>query len=149
MTEQKPKQAGAFVKPYPEAEASEPIGIVAETATAAYGTRMDTNWKPPARMIAGLAADDEVWSFVRANDLLPHLETAIQLVRKTFFNVGAMRLSYEPDPELPKFNSVVIWAKAPGTVEELFEQEKKYIHEFCETVPSEHRHQIGLLLGVA
>jgi len=136
-------------KPYPEADSSQPASKVAETASTAYVVRTDAKWRPPARTIAGLAADDEVWSFVRANDLLPHLETAIQLVRKTFFDVLEMRLSYELDPELPKFNSVVIWAKARGTVEELFELEKKYVRAFNEALPPEVRHQIGLFLGVA
>jgi hypothetical protein len=136
-------------QPYPDADSSEQIGKVSEIASAAYAVRTDAKWIPPAQTIAGLAADDEVWTFVKANDLLSHLETAIQLVRQTFFDVREMRLSYEPDPELPKFNSIVIWAKAPGTVEELFEQEKKYTREFVEAVPPDRRHQIGLFLGVA
>ena len=136
-------------KPYPEADSSQQAGKVSETASTAYATRTDAKWKPPARTIAGLAADDEVWAFVRANDLLPHLETAIQLVRKTFFDVREMRLSYELDPEIPKFNSIVIWVKAHGTVENLFEQEKKYVRAFNEAALPELRHQIGLFIGVA
>lgn len=140
--------SNATPKPYPEMDASQPMDKVAETVSTVYGVHSNINWKPPARTIAGLAADDEVWSFVRANDLLPHLETAIQLVRKNFLDVRDMRLSYEPDPELPKFNSVVIWAKAHGTVEALFEQEKKYVRAFNEALLPEIRHQIGLFLGV-
>jgi hypothetical protein len=135
-------------KPYPEADSSEQIGKVAETVSTAYAARADAKWKPPARTIAGLAADEEVWSFVKANDLLPHLETAIQLARKTFLNVREMWLAYLPDPELPKFNSVGIWVKAVGTPEELFEQYKKYVSLFTHDVPSEYRHQIGMLVGV-
>jgi len=135
-------------KPYPEADSPEQIGKVSETASAAYAVRTDAKWRPPAQTIAGLAADDEVWSFVKANDLLPHLETAIQLVRKNLAPVDEMRLSYELDPELPSFNSVVIWAKARGAVEEVFEQEKKYIREFVDAVPPDYRRQIGLFLGV-
>lgn len=136
-------------KSYSEVDSSQPFNKVSETVSTAYAARTDPKWKPPTRTIAGLAADDEVWAFVRANDLLQHLETAIQLVRQIFFDVREMRLSYEPDPELTSFNSIVIWAKAPGTVEELFEQEKKYTREFVEAVPPDRRHQIGLLLGVA
>jgi hypothetical protein len=43
----------------------------------------------------------------------------------------------------------VIWVKARGTVENLFEQEKKYVRAFNENIPPDFRHQIGLLLGVA
>jgi len=136
-------------KPYPEGDSSQQISKVSETASTAYAVRTDAKWKPPARTIAGLAADDEVWSFVKANDLLPHLETAIQLARKTFGEVREMWLSYEPDPELPRFNSIGIWVKAAGTPEELFEQYKKYVNLFTHDVPSEYRHQIGMLVGVA
>lgn len=138
-------------KPYPEADSarSDQIGKVAETATAAYGTRMDTNWKPPTRMIAGLAADDEVWSFVRANDLLPHLETAIQLTRKIFPTLRELTLAYEPDPELPFFNAIIIYARATGTVEALFEQETSYIRSFIRDIPYEQSHRIVMLLSVA
>ncbi len=136
-------------KPYPEAESSsEQIGKVAE-GVATYEVLSKPQWKAPLPTIAGLVADDEVWSFVKANDLLPHLETAIRLAQEKFFDVLKIWLSYEPDPELPKFNSIVIWVKVRGTVEELFEQEKKYIRAFNEAIPPDYRHQIGLLLGVA
>lgn len=149
MNQKNSQNSSSTPKPYPEADSSyQQVGKVSETASTAYAVRVDAKWGPPVRTIAGLAADDEVWSFVRTNDLFPYLETAIQLVRKTFLDVREMRLSYEPDPELPKFNSVVIWAKAPGTVEELFEQEKKYIRAFNEAISPEYRHQIGLFLGV-
>lgn len=136
-------------KPYPEADSSQQAGKVSETASTAYAVRTDVKWKPPARTIGGLVADDDVWTFVRANNLLLHLETAIQLVRANFSDVREIRLSYEPDPELPKFNSVVIWAKARGTVEELFEQEKKYIRAFNGVVPYENSYKIALLMSVA
>ncbi|MGH7596210.1 MAG: hypothetical protein ACREOI_07650 [bacterium] len=149
MSQETSAKPDSTAKPYPEAESSsEQIGKVAE-AVATYAVRSEPRWKAPSQKIAGLAANDEVWTFVKANDLLPHLETAIQLVRKTFLDVHEMWLSYEPDPEIPKFNSIGIWVKARGTVEVLFEQEKKYIRAFNEVVPSEHCHQISLLLGLA
>jgi hypothetical protein len=70
-------------------------------------------------------------------------------VRKIFLDVREMRLSFEADPELPKFNSVAIWAKARGTVEDLFEQEKKYIRTFSSVVPYESSYKIVLLVSVA
>lgn len=136
-------------KPYPEANPSEQIGKVSETASVAYATRAETKWKTPARTIAGLAADDEVWAFVRANDLLPHLETAVQLARKTFADLREIKLSYAPDPELPFFNCVTIDAKAKGTVEDVFAQDQNYTRVFVETIPSEKCHQITLLVSVA
>jgi len=149
MSQKNSQNSNSTPKPYPEADSSQQIGQVAETASTAYAVRTDAKWKPPARTIAGLAADDEVWAFVKVNDLLPHLETAIQLARGTFSDVREMWLSYEPDPEIPKFNSIGIWVKAAGTPEELFEQYKKYVNLFTHDVPSEYRHQIGILVGVA
>jgi hypothetical protein len=134
-------------KPYPEME-STPTGKVAEAAAATYAVRTTPKPKMPARTIAGLAADDEVWTFVKANNLLPHLETAIRLARKTFVDVREMRLSYEPDPEIPKFNSIVIWVKARGTVEDVFAQDQNYTRVFVEEIPLEKRHQINLLVSV-
>jgi hypothetical protein len=149
MAEKKSSKSKSAAKPYPEA-ANQPAGKVAEAA-ATHGVRATPKLKipAPARTIAGLVADDEVWTFVKANDLLPHLETAIRLTRETFIDIRKIWLSYEPDPELPQFNSIVIWVKAHGTVENLFEQEKKYVRAFNESIPPDFRHQIGLLLGVA
>jgi len=150
MNQKKSQNPNSTPKPYPEAESSsEQVGKVSETASTAYATRTDAKWKPPARTIAGLVADDEVWTFVKANDLLPHLETAIQLARKTFTDMREIKLSYDPDPELPFFNCVTINAKAKGTVEEVFAQDQNYTRIFVETLPSEKRHQISLLVSVA
>jgi len=60
-----------------------------------------------------------------------------------------MRLSYEPDPELPFFNSVAINVKARGTVEQVFEQEQNYTSAFVDAIPPEKRHQISLLVSIA
>ncbi|MDZ7359754.1 MAG: hypothetical protein ONB46_03365 [candidate division KSB1 bacterium] len=116
---------------------------------ATYTARSTPKPRAAARTIAGLAADDEVWAFVKANDLWPHLQTAILLVRETFFDVREMKLSYEPDPELPFFNSVVINVKSKGTVEKVFEQEQNYTRAFVEAISFEKRHQIGLLVSIA
>lgn len=135
-------------KPYPEVESTS-TGKVAETAVATYTVHPTPKLKMPARTIAGLSADDEVWAFVKTHHLLPHLETAIRLVRETFLDVREIWLSYEPDPEIPKFHSIGIWVKARGAVEAVFEEEKKYIRAFNEAIPFEYRHQISLLLSVA
>jgi len=149
MNQKKSQNSNSTPQPYPEADSSQPIGKVSETAVTAYAARTDAKWKPPARTIAGLAADEEVWSFVRTNDLLPHLETAIQLTRKTFPTLRELKLAYEPDPELPFFNAVVVYAKATGTVEALFEQETSYVRSFVRDIPHEQSHKIVMLLSVA
>jgi hypothetical protein len=146
MAEKKSSKSKSAAKPYPKA-AHQPAGKVAE-GVATYGV-LATQKPKAARTIAGLAADDEVWTFVKDNNLLPHLEKAIRLVREKFINVREMRLSYEPDPEIQKFNSIGIGVKVRGTVEEVFEQEKKYIRAFNETVPFQYSYQISLLVSVA
>jgi hypothetical protein len=146
MAEKKSSKSKSAAKPYPEA-APQPAGKVAE-AVATYGVHTTSKPRTSARTIAGLKADQEVWAFVKANNLLPHLEVSIRLARETFVDIRKIWLSYEPDPELPKFNSIVIWVKAHGTPQELFEQYKKYVSLFTNAVPSEHRHQIGMLVGV-
>jgi hypothetical protein len=137
-------------KPYPEADSSLQTGKVAETASTAYATRTDTiKWRPSTRTIVGLAADDEVWAFVKANNLLPSLETAIRLVREIFPNLQEMKLAYEQDPELSFLDAVVVYAKAVGTVESLFDQETRYVRAFGRNIPYEDSHKIVMLLGVA
>jgi hypothetical protein len=74
-------------KPYSETESSsQQIGKVAE-AVATYAVRSTPKPRAAVRTIAGLAADDEVWAFVKANNLLPHLETAISLAQKAFLKL--------------------------------------------------------------
>jgi hypothetical protein len=149
MSQETLQNSDSAAKPYPEAEsaAAGQTDKVAE-GVATYAVPAKQKLRTPARAIAGLAADDEVWAFVRANDLLPHLETAIRLVGESFIDVREIKLSYEPDPEIPKFNSVAINVKVRGTVEELFEQYKNYVRAFIRAVSNEHSHQIDLLLSV-
>lgn len=151
MSQKNSQDSKSATKQYPEA-ASALAGRQPEKiseAVATYATPSEQKLRTATRAVAGIVADDEIWTFVTTNDLLPHLEMAIRLAREIFSDVREMWLSYEPDPELPKFNAVVIWVKAHGTVENLFEQEKKYIRAFNESIPPDFRHQIGLLLGVA
>jgi len=136
-------------KPYPEADSvSEEVDKVSETVSTAYAVRTDAKWRPPARTIAGLSADDEVWAFVKSNNLLPHLETSIRLVRESIIDVREIKLSYEPDPELSFFNAVVIYVKAVGTIEELFEQENRYVRAYIRSIPREHSQKLVMLLSV-
>jgi hypothetical protein len=144
MAEKKSSKPKSAAKPYPEA-APQPAGKVAE-AVATYIARSKPKPRVAARMIAGLAADDEVWTFVKANDLLPHLETAISLAQKAFLKLKEIKLSFASDPEIPEFSSITIKIKAAGSIEELVEQNKAYVRFFIQSVPSAHHHQIDLLL---
>ncbi|MGH7451473.1 MAG: hypothetical protein ACRENG_09030 [bacterium] len=134
-------------KPYPETESTTPAHTsrVAE-ALATYAVRSTSIPRTLVRTIAGLAADDMVWDFVNANNLLPYLEAAIRLARESFQKVSEIKLSFAPDPEIPSFASVAIKVKASGTVDQLVEQNRKYVSSFIQTVPSEHHEQIDLLL---
>ncbi|MGH7451476.1 MAG: hypothetical protein ACRENG_09045, partial [bacterium] len=82
MAEKKTSKSKSAAKPYPEA-ANQPARKVAE-AVATYIVRSTPKPRAAARTIAGLTVDGEVWAFVKANNLLPHLETAIRLARETF-----------------------------------------------------------------
>jgi hypothetical protein len=148
MTQEFTPKPDSADKLYPEAESSsEQMGKVAE-AVATYAVRTVPKWRPPALTIAGVVTDDEAWAFVKANNLWPYLEMAIRLVREKFVDVREIKLSYEPDQEIPRFNCIAINVKAGGTVDELFEQDKKYIRAFVQAVPPERRHQITLFLSV-
>jgi hypothetical protein len=146
MSQEISAKPDSTAKPYPEA-AKQPAGKVSE-AVATYAVRSAPKPRAAARTIAGLVAADEVRAFVKANNLHSHLETAIRLTREKFFDVREMRLSYEPDFELPFFNSVTINVKVKGTVEQVFKQEQNYTSAFVEAIPPEKRHQISLLTSI-
>jgi hypothetical protein len=146
MAEKRSSKSKSAAKPYPEA-ANQPAGKVAE-GLATYTVRSTPKPRATVRTIAGLEADDEVWEFVKMNNLLPHLETAIRLTRETFPTWREMKLAYEPDPESSFFNAVVIYVKAVGTVEELFEQENRYIRAYGRHIPRELSQKIVMLLSV-
>jgi hypothetical protein len=94
-------------KPYPESTSPEQTGKVAE-AVATYAVHWEPKPKTPARTIAGITADDAVWAFVKANTILSHLKTAIQLVREAFPKLQKISLRFAPDPEIPFFDAIVI-----------------------------------------
>lgn len=150
MSQENSAKPDSNAKPYPEPEPESSSGQVGKIAegVATYAVSTIPKLKIPIRTIADVTADDEVWAFVKVNNLLPHLETAIRLVRETFADVREIRLSYEPDPEIPFFNSVTIYVKAVGTVEEVFEQEKRYTRAFIQAIQSEKRQQITLLVSI-
>ncbi|MCI0694934.1 hypothetical protein L0337_23360 [candidate division KSB1 bacterium] len=150
MSQDTSAKPDSTAKPYPETESSsEQVGKIAE-GVATYAVRATPKSRTPARTIVGLVADDEVWAFIKANNLLPSLETAIGLAQKAFPGLSGMTLSYEADPEIPQFASVAIKIQAAGKIDDLVEQNKNYVRSFIQSVPAKHHHQIDLLLvGVA
>ncbi|MGH7596706.1 MAG: hypothetical protein ACREOI_10160 [bacterium] len=104
----------ATSKPYPEQETppapqSDKIAEVVSPYTARTEMKRGvtpTRVMPP--VIAGLPASEEVWRFAQENALVPHLETAIRLVREAFKEIREIKLSYAPDPEIPHWEAVVI-----------------------------------------
>jgi hypothetical protein len=146
MSQETSAKPNSTAKPYPGVESSsEQVGKVAE-GVATYTVVSTPKPRIAARTIAGLAADDEVWAFVKANDLSPHLETAISLAQKAFTKLKEIKLSFSPDHEFPEFSSIVIKIKAAGSIKDLVGQNKAYVHFFIQSVPSEYHHQIDLLL---
>jgi hypothetical protein len=133
-------------KPYPESESTSPeqTGKVAE-AVATYAVHWEPKPKTPARTIAGITADDAVWAFVKANTLLSHLETAIQLVRETFPNFQKISLRFAPDPEIPFFDAIVIDIKVEATMEKMLEMHNAFLRNSRKSMPSEIRHKIILI----
>lgn len=149
MSQETLAKPDSTAKPYLEAESSsEQAGEVAE-GVVTYVVRSTPKPRAAARTIAGLAADDEVWAFVKVNNLLPSLETAIQLVKETFSTLKEIKLAYAPDPESSFFNAIVIYVKAAGTVETLLEQETKYIRASGRNIPYEDSHKTVMHLSVA
>ena len=148
MSQETSAKPDSTAKQYPDAESSsEQVGKIAE-GVATYIVHSTPKPRVAARTIACLVVDDEVWAFVKVNNLLPHLETAIRLAQEIFPTLREMKLAYEPDPESLFFNAVVIYVKAVGTVEELFEQENRYIRAYGRYISHELSQKIVMLLSV-
>ncbi len=105
-----------------------------------------TRVKPP--IIAGLPASEEVWRFAQENELVPHVETAVRLVRESFKGIREIKLSYAPDPKLPHWESIVISLYVTGSVDELLRSDQNYRRAFITAVPDEQHVKINLLVWV-
>jgi hypothetical protein len=126
------------------AESLSPFNIT--RAEARRGGAFPRKTKPPN--IAGLPASEDVWRFAQENALVPHLETAVRLVRESFKRIKEIKLSYAPDPEIPHWESIVIDLHVTGDVDELQNAYTDYIHEFVKAVPNEDRRKINLLFWI-
>lgn len=144
------KKVGA-PKPYPEGGPNEGSpNRVAESVAIHYGTRPATLGKVPrasARQIAGYRVSTEVWKFAVANDLLPHLETAVRLVRECFPTVRKIDFEYVVDPEIANWSWIDLAIKVSGTVEEVLAQMNRFDDEMIKQVPIEKGAKICLAIG--
>jgi len=135
-------------RPYPGAEQkNEALPRIAEPA-AAYAVATPTLHRKPQRVeekrIAGYAVSDEVWRFVVANDLIPHLETAIRLVHECFPTVSDIQLLYEVDWDIENRSYIVIEIKITGSIALILEQYDRFTLQKIRQVPPEKRDKIIL-----
>ncbi len=137
-------------RPYQTAEEKdEAFSHVAEPVAAySVATPTSTSLRKPHRVetkrIAGFAVSDEVWQFAAANDLVPHLETAIRLVHECFPTVSDIQLLYEIDWEIENRSYIVIEIKIAGTIPSLLEQYDRFTTQKIRQVPPEKREKIIL-----
>jgi hypothetical protein len=134
-------------KKYPE---SKPAAVeqskVAEPV-ASYVTSASANAiKPIAsrRRIAGLEASDEVWNFAQKHQLVPHLEKAVRLVKESFQDIRTMYLTFDPDPEEPSLDGIIIHIKVGGAMEQWEKQYHAYALKFIQKIPNDIRSKICL-----
>lgn len=134
-------------KKYPEAnpvaleqsKVAEPVVSYTISPTAATATLA-----AKSRHIAGLDASDEVWEFAQKYRLAPHLETAVRLVKESFHDIRAMHFAFDPDPEEPSLDGIIIHIKVGGAMEEWNNQYKAYALRFIDETPNDVRGKICL-----
>jgi hypothetical protein len=141
----------ATTKPYPDQDPAPEQPNKAAESLSPYIARTETRRSvPPKKVeparIAGLPASDEVWRFAQENALVPHLETAMRLVRESFKEIREIKLSHAPDPEIPHWESIVISLYVTGSVEELLSSDQNYRRTFIAAVPNEQQIKINLLV---
>jgi hypothetical protein len=139
-------------KKYPESKphSSRPSKVAESVATyTASPAATKRKPLPKSHRIAGLEASDEVWEFAQKHQLVPHLETAIGLVKESFRDLRSIYLTFDPDPEVPSLDGIVIHATAGGTLGDLIQQDRAFGLRFVQEVPNEFRIKISLFLGSA
>ncbi|MGH7594844.1 MAG: hypothetical protein ACREOI_00750 [bacterium] len=94
--------------------------------------------------VAGLEASDEVWEFAQKHQLVPHLEMAIRLVKESFGDLRSIYLAFDPDPEEPNLDGIIIHIKTGGSIEEREKRYRAYALRFIQEVPNEVRSKICL-----
>ncbi len=135
-------------KEYPEAKPpeSEKISDSLATYTATPSTK---SWKPAVlpHRIGGLEASDEVWLFAQKHELLSPLEQTIRITRESFHDLGSLRLTFDPDLEIPSLDGIGIRAKLGSEDLEEWERQYRVFQErFLREVPRDSQDKICLLL---
>jgi hypothetical protein len=134
-------------KKYPESKPhSSSPSKVAESVAGYTTSPAVTKRKSLAkiRRIAGLEASDEVWKFAQEHQLMPHLETAIGLVKESFRDLRSIHLAFDPDPEEPNLDGIIIQIKTGESIEEREKQYRAYALRFIQEVPNDVRGKICL-----
>jgi len=142
----------AAPRPYPTAEEkNETLSHVAESV-AAYSVATPTPtstafrkpWQIEEKKIAGNVVPDDIWQFTVANDLRPHLETAIRLVHECFPTVSDVQLLHEIDWEIENRGYIVIEIKITGSIPAILEQYDRFVLQKIKQMPPEKRDKIIL-----
>jgi hypothetical protein len=138
-------------RPYRTAEEMIKPSRIAEPL-AVYSTTRKSSSRAPRRLIerrlAGLTTSEEVWRFAVAHDLIPHLETAVRLVRECFPTVRAIKLLYEVDWEVENRSWIAINIgdiETVGTQEAILERYDRFTRDMVRQVPLDKGEKI--LLG--
>jgi hypothetical protein len=135
-------------QPYPAVEQkNETLPHIAEPA-AAYSVATPISYRKSQRVekkrIAGYEVSDEVWRFAVANDLIPHLETAVRLVHECFPTVSDVQLLHEIDWEIEDRSYIVIEIKIAGPIPTILEQYNRFTLQIIRQVPPDKRDKIIL-----
>ena len=107
-------------------KAAEPVAIYARTPLKKARSKK--------RVIAGVAASEEVLQLATAKGLIPHLETAVMLIRKSFGKVKKLRLSVDIDPEIENEEWITISAEVQGSLNELVRCHGYYLDAVIQNV---------------
>jgi hypothetical protein len=136
-------------RPYPKSKAESATRVAESVAVYSVARPRLTHKRRPVlpRRIAGHLVSDEVWQFAIANDLIPHLETAIRLVHECFPTVRKVDLKYVIDPEVENNSWITIEIKVSGNVEEVLAQMNRFDDEMIKQVPIEKGAKICLGVG--
>jgi hypothetical protein len=98
----------------------------------------------PTTAVADLPLSDEVRDFCRRNDLLHHLNRAIELAREHFSIVGDPVVKLEQDPEDGEW-SLVLEARVRGEERESIQAYMAYNRSWATSTPWPAVHLITLM----
>lgn len=90
---------------------------------------------PAQRFIAGILATEPVWRFAVANELIPHLETAVRLVRESFQSAEEIKFLYDLDPEIENESWITLWIKVSNSLENFLNEQAIYRKSMRQSVP--------------